>query len=241
MANYIKPIDVNIPKDTPGSSALMGMGKNLWNTAQPVNTALGGIFNDFISGGFNVTNTPQWSAALNVANSQYDQAANQIKGNMPAGGQLLNALADSSNQRAGTLTNFAGDLANQLFGQATGWTDKAGQNAALAYGGAGDIQSKLYSAIAQKAAADAQMLAQQRNTDAAGQFDLEGIAMAEDAAMKQLLEQLATSEWNTATMANANMASSGQHSATNQYIQDQQTMAGLGAGLGGLLADIFAR
>jgi hypothetical protein len=241
MANYIKPIDVNIPKDTPGSSALMGMGENLWNTAQPVNTALGGIFNDFLSGGFNVTNTPQWSAALNVANSQYDQAANQIKGNMPAGGQLLNALADSSNQRAGTLTNFAGDLANQLFGQATGWTDKAGQNAALAYGGAGDIQSKLYSAIAQKAAADAQMLAGQRNTDAGGEFSMAEAELMEQGAWDRLLESLATQEWVAGTQANAGMANSSNYNAANQYMQDQQTMAGLGTGLGGLLADIFAR
>ena len=78
---------------------------------------------------FDVSRFPQYAALKNATEAQYGRARDATIGTTPSGGALSSALANLEGQRANTLVQGTGDIANQemarAFALATGTTPVA--------------------------------------------------------------------------------------------------------------------
>jgi hypothetical protein len=79
---------------------------------------------DFMQGNFDPSTSPAWAPTKNMAEQQYSSAKQDIMGNTPKGGALLRELSGANMDKARTMVNQSGNIAqdeyNKIFGLATG-------------------------------------------------------------------------------------------------------------------------
>lgn len=93
-------------------------GNELFAAGKPVFSRLGNQFANFLSGDFDVTQSPLWAPGKLAAEQAYGSAQQNILSNMPAGGALLDELGDVERAKANTLTNLSGQVGQDMFGKA---------------------------------------------------------------------------------------------------------------------------
>ena len=100
------------------------MAKDYYDQTDPMRQSLIGNFEDFLGGGYDVSQNPVWGAGRNVLENQYNVAKENVIGQTPKGGALTEQLAGVEEARAGSLgelgANVAQDEYNKLYGMATG-------------------------------------------------------------------------------------------------------------------------
>jgi len=133
-------------------NAQTDIAKKLFNESDPLRQQLFGQSNDFLSGNFDVTGTPQFAAGKNIQEQQFQRARDATISNTAEGGGLTSALTNLEGQRASGLTNMVGDLAREQ------------QNQAVGLGTFGAVQGQ--SGLANAASTQAQLAAAESNANA---------------------------------------------------------------------------
>jgi len=111
--------------DEPQSSKIAGqIAKDVYQQTGGIRS---NVFNDltnFTGGNFDLSQSPMWQPQRNLIEDQYNVAEENILGNLPQGGQLLEALANNDMSRANTLSSLGGqigqDYLNKAYGLASG-------------------------------------------------------------------------------------------------------------------------
>jgi hypothetical protein len=97
---------------------------DLYTKTDPLRTQLIGRSNNFLSGNLDVTQSPMFGSLKDAVDSQFAKARGNTIGNTPSGGALTAALTGLEGDRASTMTQGIGDLAqgemDRSFGLATG-------------------------------------------------------------------------------------------------------------------------
>jgi len=101
-------------------TAQTDIAKKLFNQSDPLRQQLFGQSDDFLSGNFDVTGTPQFAAGKNIQEQQFQRARDATIANTAEGGGLTSALTNLEGQRASGLTNLTGQLAETQQNQAVG-------------------------------------------------------------------------------------------------------------------------
>ena len=100
------------------------MAKDYYDDTDPMRQSMIGNFNDFMDGGYDVSENPVFGAGRDMIGDQYGVAKENIIGNTPRGGALTESMADLEMSRARSLTDLsagvAGDEYNKAYGMATG-------------------------------------------------------------------------------------------------------------------------
>ena len=100
------------------------IARKRYQKVEPLEDMLIERFRTGMEGGFDPTQTPFYQPARQTLEDQYKRAQESIIGNMPRGGQMLDALANADFERAKSLggleAQIAADEYNKLYGVATG-------------------------------------------------------------------------------------------------------------------------
>lgn len=103
----------------------------------------------FMAGGWDPTQSALWDPMKSNVEQQFSTARNNIMSNVPAGGPLLESLADTETSKASTLSGLAGNMIQDMYNKAYNvGTTSTGQTAS-AYGQAGQLYNQAYSGNAQ--------------------------------------------------------------------------------------------
>lgn len=156
LTALIEKLKGGMPPGGPGSPAnwsLDAIANNLFQQSDPLRRQLIGQSTNFMSGGMDPMATPEFAAIRSYADQQANQARDSILETMPAGGTLLDKLADVDIGKARTLTDAAagiyGDNLNRAMSLATGGT----QGAISARAGADQLRAAREAASAERDAA----------------------------------------------------------------------------------------
>lgn len=140
------------PESNPAADMQAQIARELFQQTDPLRRALIGRSQDFVGGGFDVTQTPSYALLKNQVESQYGNARDNIVANTPGGGPLIAALTQNEGSRADALTlGTAGlyeDELNRALGLATGATGPA----VGGLGQAASVQAMLAQSAAQRQA-----------------------------------------------------------------------------------------
>lgn len=113
----------------PANWTLDQIANNLFQQTDPLRRSLIDQSTNFMSGGMNPMETPEFAAIRSYADQQSKQARDNILETMPSGGTLLDKLADVEIGKARTLTDASagiyGDNLNRAMSLATGGTQSA--------------------------------------------------------------------------------------------------------------------
>jgi hypothetical protein len=105
------------------------IANNLFEQTYPIRQSLVGQSTDFLKGGMNPMETPEYAAIRQYADQQANTAKDSILETMPNGGTLLDKLADVDIGKARTLTDASagiyGDNLSRAMTLATGSTQAA--------------------------------------------------------------------------------------------------------------------
>ena len=100
------------------------IAKKLYQQTNPLRNTMIGNYENFVDGGYDVSQNPVWGAGRNVVEDQYNVARENVIGNVPAGGALTDQLAGVEEARAASLgqlgANVSQDEYNKAYGMATG-------------------------------------------------------------------------------------------------------------------------
>lgn len=115
-------------KSSGGASGASQMAEMLsfknYKKAKPLQNEVYSGLSDFMNGGRDVSANPVWGAGKYAAEKAYGSSNDQIMNSMPAGGALYSAAAGNAANRASTLTQLMGQIAqddyNKAYGIATG-------------------------------------------------------------------------------------------------------------------------
>lgn len=106
------------------SETLASIATQLFQQTDPLRRGFIGQAEQFLGGGFDVTQTPEFGAIKEATESQFDLARQQVLETTPTGGALIDALTNIEQGRATALTQGIGDLAREqgqrAFSLATG-------------------------------------------------------------------------------------------------------------------------
>lgn len=119
---FAVPNDLILPGEA--GDVLSNLAVDLIRQTEPLRDSLIDRSQDFLSGGFDPTKTPAFGARKLAAETQGQNARDAILANLPAGGALMDKLADVEIAKAGSLTGAASDIfdneMNRAFSLATG-------------------------------------------------------------------------------------------------------------------------
>lgn len=106
------------------ADALAEISRRMFEQTDPLRTNLIGRSENFLAGNGDVTNTPQYLAMKNAADIQFGRARDNTISRTASGGALVDALAGLESDRANSLIQGAGGIADdemsRAFGLATG-------------------------------------------------------------------------------------------------------------------------
>lgn len=133
---------------TPLRASLIQRGMDFLTPTKTVKMPFGGIKVLTNPKGYDYTQSPAWQPAKLAAERNYNNAREDILGNLPSGGALQEALARNAMSKADTLTRTAGTIG----------LDELNRVSALA-GGGYQSAAGLNALAGQQAATNAQMYA----------------------------------------------------------------------------------
>ena len=111
--------------DEPKSSqAAARIAEALYQQTDPLRQGIIERGEQFMAGGFDPTMMPTYDIGKRGIEQQYDVARQNILGNLPEGGRMIDAMAQTEYSRANQLSNLSSAIAqdeyNKLYGLATG-------------------------------------------------------------------------------------------------------------------------
>lgn len=131
----------------------MQYANELFQDTDPIRQSLFSRSEDFLGGGMDVRETPAYEALKYSADSGFNQAKDNTISRFAPGGGLVDAMTNLEGQRAGTMTQGAGQIydaeLNRALQLGTGMTNTSMQS----LGQAGSIQAQLAAANASESAA----------------------------------------------------------------------------------------
>ena len=137
---------------SPSGDLLSQISADYYNKSAPLREKLLNQSNAFMSGNYDVTQSPVYGALKNTIESQYGRARENVLSSVPTGGALSGALTGLEAQRAGNLTSAVGGLAEQEMNRAAALGSGSFQQASAGLGAAGGIQGQLSLAQSQQKA-----------------------------------------------------------------------------------------
>ena len=100
------------------------IAKKMFRQTNPLRKDMIGNFENFLGGGYDVSQNPVWGAGRDVIENQYDVARENAIGNIPAGGALTDQLSNLDSDRASAMGQLGGNVAqdeyNKAYGMASG-------------------------------------------------------------------------------------------------------------------------
>lgn len=120
------------------------IARELWNQSKGVRDPFLAQMSQFMTQGWDPTTSKMWDPLKANVEQQYSTARNNILSNVPAGGSLLESLADNENAKAGTLSGMAGNLIQDMYNKAYGISTNSPQQSISGMLGAGQLYNQAY-------------------------------------------------------------------------------------------------
>ncbi|HEY6225407.1 MAG TPA: hypothetical protein VIW26_16610 [Gemmatimonadales bacterium] len=144
----------NEDPSNPSADALAKIATDLYNKTDPIRTNLIGRSNDFLSGNLDVTKSPMFGSLKSALDTQFARARDNTLARTAPGGSLVSALTNLEGDRARTMTQGVGDIADQELNRAYGFATGLLPQTTAGLGTAAGIQAQtLAGQQAQSAAA----------------------------------------------------------------------------------------
>jgi hypothetical protein len=131
------------------------LAERLVNQTDPLRQELTNQSTDFLRGDFDVSSLPQYSAAKNTIEQQFNRAKDNIIAGTPEGGGLTDALIDVEGARAGSLVNVEGALGETETNRALQLATGGAAQGSAGFGQAGQTAAQLALAESQQNAGKA--------------------------------------------------------------------------------------
>lgn len=120
------------------------IARELWNQSKGVRDPLISQMANFMTNGWDPTQSSMWDPLKSVVENQYSTAKGNIMSNVPAGGPLLESLADNENAKANTLSGMAGNMIQDMYNKAYGISTNSPQQSISGMLGAGQLYNQAY-------------------------------------------------------------------------------------------------
>lgn len=135
---------------TRSADKLSKLSRQLFSESDPLRRQLLSRSENFLGGGLDVTQTPQYAALKGASDAQFGNARNNIIANSPAGGNILDALANMESQKAGYLSSGVGSIAENEMARAFALGTGQAPVALSGLGTAAGIQGQIGAAQSQQ-------------------------------------------------------------------------------------------
>lgn len=120
------------------------IARELWNQSKGVRDPLISQMANFMTNGWDPTQSSMWDPLKAGVEQQYSTARNNILSNVPAGGPLLENLADMETSKANTLSGLAGNMIQDMYNKAYGISTNSPQQSISGMLGAGQLYNQAY-------------------------------------------------------------------------------------------------
>lgn len=120
------------------------IARELWNQSKGVRDPLISQMANFMTNGWDPTQSSMWDPLKAGVEQQYSTARNNILSNVPAGGPLLENLADMETSKANTLSGLAGNMISDMYNKAYGISTNSPQQSISGMLGAGQLYNQAY-------------------------------------------------------------------------------------------------
>lgn len=164
----------DLPAQLPNtySDTLAAISQSLFADTAPARTNLLNRSNAFLGGGLDVTASPMYGSLKSAVDSQFGRARDNTIANTAAGGGLVDALSNQETQRAQTMTQGIGQLAQSELDRATGLATGLLPIGTGGLGKASETQAQTNASLyqAQIQQQQQQQAQQQQTGSAAGEF-----------------------------------------------------------------------
>lgn len=137
------------PQSTAAADTLARLSQQLWDQTGIIRQPVFSQLADFMKGGWDPTTSPMWDPLKANVENQFATAKGNIMSNVPAGGALLESLADTETSKANTLSGLAGNMIQDMYNKAYGTAMNSSGQALSGYGQAGQLYNQAYSGGAQ--------------------------------------------------------------------------------------------
>lgn len=127
--------------------------QGLLQDTDPIRQSLFTRSNDFLSGGFDPRSTPTYGAVKYSADSNFNQAKDNVLQRFGRGGPLVSAMTGLEEARAGGLTQAAGSIYGDELNRAMTLGTGMAQLGSGSLGQAGSVQAQMAQANAASSAA----------------------------------------------------------------------------------------
>lgn len=131
------------------ADTLAKLSQQLWDQTGIIRGPVFGQLANFMNNGWDPTTSPMWDPLKSNVESQFSTARNNIMSNVPAGGALLENLADTETSKANTLSGLAGNMIQDMYNKAYGTAMNSSGQALSGYGQAGQLYNQSYTGNAQ--------------------------------------------------------------------------------------------
>lgn len=146
------------PGDSPAAELQAQLAQQLFSQTDPLRRSLIDRSTEFMGGGLDVRDTPAYEALKYSADANFNQAKDNAIARLAPGGGLTDALVDLESNRAGMLTQGAGQLYGDELSRAIALGSGITDQSLNSLGQAGGVQASLANAQAQQNAGKAQGL-----------------------------------------------------------------------------------
>ena len=141
------------------------MSQDYWNQSAGARNSVLNQLANFMGGNYNLSELPMYGPGKSAIESQYQNAFDNILANLPAGGQIGNAMADLERNRAADYGQLVGNIQSDLLNKAYGVANQSpittfGGLQGSQYGlqGAGNTYTGIGNTLAQQQAAQNSLL-----------------------------------------------------------------------------------
>lgn len=148
------------PGDSPAAELQAQLAQQLFSQTDPLRRSLIDRSTEFMGGGLDVRDTPAYEALKYSADANFNQAKDNAIARLAPGGGLTDALVDLESNRAGMLTQGAGQLYGDELSRAIALGSGITDQSLNSLGQAGGVQASLANAQAQQNAGKAGGLGQ---------------------------------------------------------------------------------
>lgn len=154
LTNFVSDIFGGSPSGgssggTASADALSRLAQEYWKQSAGVRDPFLSQMSQFMTQGWDPTTSAMWDPLKANVESQFQTAQNDIKSQLPAGGNLLESLADTSTAKANTLSGLAGNMIQDMYNKAYGISTGSPQQSMSGLTGAGSLYNQAYSGNAQ--------------------------------------------------------------------------------------------